>query len=131
MVNGEGNGPYYAAFLRETGFRVTEVRDWPENNDVIRDYHAVILSLRKTQSAPMIAARLRAKPHFGQRLLIALVDPDVTAHERRMALEAGFDEIVSDDGDCRLLVARLLRRLRAKPELRCVLPPPAKRRSAA
>jgi hypothetical protein len=79
----------------------------------------------------MLAARLRAKPHFGRRALIALVDPDTPVHDRRSAEASGFDDVVNDCCDSRQLVARILRRLRARPELRCVLPPAFSRRSAA
>jgi hypothetical protein len=117
--------------LRETGFVVHAAADWPDDDGSLREYHVVVVRVRNCAAAPMLAARLRAKPHFGRRLLIALVDRDTPRHARRVALTSGFDEVVNVCTDSRQLMARILRGLRARPELRCSLPPLFTRRSAA
>jgi hypothetical protein len=121
----------HPAYLREMGFLVEEIRDWPEDDRKVREYHVIIVRVRAIDAAPMLAARLRAKPHFGRRLLIALVDPDTPLHDRRCAQASGFDDVINDCCDSRQLVGRILRGLRTRPELRCALPPSLTRRSAA
>src|SRR5262245_7400115 len=113
------------------GFVVDEVTEWPDDNAIVRNYHAVIVCMREMSRAPMLAARLRAKPHFDRRLLIALVSADTSQTDRRAAEASGFDDVMADVCDSRHLTARILRVLRTRPELRCVLPPlPAKRTAA-
>jgi hypothetical protein len=90
----------------------------------------VVVHRRDIDGAPMLAARLRAKPHFGRRLLIALVPAAVPIHARRSAAASGFDDVVNECCDGRHLTTRILRGLRTRPELRCTLPP-STRRSAA
>lgn len=121
----------HPAYLREVGFRVHEIEQWPDEDQKVRGYHVVMVRIREVGQAPMLAARLRAKPHFGRRLLVALVAPETPLRDRREAQAGGFDDVVSDCCGSRDLAARLLRRLRARPELRCALPPPLPRRSAA
>jgi hypothetical protein len=116
--------------MRGMGFVVDEVCEWPDDNDIVRSYHVVIVHVRKT-NAPMLGARLRAKPHFGRRLLIALVQPDTTVADRRSAEASGFDDVMNDCCDSRHLTTRVLRGLRGRPELRCVLPPAPAGQSAA
>ena len=116
--------------MRAMGFIVHEITDWPAD-DVVREYHVVIVGVKDTDTAPMLAARLRAKPHFGRRLLIALVPAGTPPSNRRAAEASGFDDVVNECCDTRLLTTRILRGLRTRPELRCVLPPPERRPSAA
>ena len=130
FVNPLGHESAHPAYLRTLGFVVDEIAEWPDDDRKVRDYHVIVVRLRAIDGAPMLAARLRAKPHFGLRLLIALVDPATPLHDRRCAQESGFDDVINDCCDARDLTARVLRRLRSRPELRCALPPPA-RRSAA
>jgi hypothetical protein len=61
--------------LEALGFRVDEVREWPEDDHEVLHYEVVIVRVRNTGGAPMLAARMRAKPRFGRRVLIALVPP--------------------------------------------------------
>jgi hypothetical protein len=129
-VNPEVNDAFHIPYLRCLGFIVHETDDWPAD-DIIPDYHVVIIRLSASDAAPMLAARLRAKPHFGRRVLIALVDPETPAADRRSAEEGGFDDVLNDRCECRLLTARILRSLRARPELRCALPRPSNPRTAA
>jgi hypothetical protein len=131
FVNPARQESAHPAYLREVGFLVHEIEQWPDEDQRVRDYHVVLVRVREVGQAPMLAARLRAKPHFGRRLLIALVAPETPLHERRQAEASGFDDVVSDRCAGRDLAARLLRRLRARPELRCVLPRSLPRRSAA
>jgi hypothetical protein len=63
--------------------------------------------------------------------LIALVNADVPPDDRRSAQASGFDDILNDACESRQLAARIVRGLRARPELRCLIPPPLSRRSAA
>ena len=131
FVNPDSPASDHPEKMRGMGFRVEEVTEWPDDNESVRNYHVIIVHVRKMNGAPMMAARLRAKPHFGRRLLIALVAADTAAADRRAAEASGFDEVMNDCCDSRLLTTRILRGLRARPELRCVLPPGLTRRSAA
>jgi DNA-binding response OmpR family regulator len=106
--------------LQQRGFRVTELREWPAD-DVVLDSQVVIVVLRRLETICMLAARIRAKPRFGRRILIALV-PTVTPAERRTAIGAGFDDVIAESGGARVLIARILRLLRMRPEHRCFLP---------
>jgi DNA-binding response OmpR family regulator len=127
IVNGtERESPPKKA-LEQRGFRVTESKEWPAD-DVVIDSQVVIVVLRNVDGICMLAARMRAKPRFGRRVLIALV-PTVTAADRRMAIGAGVDDVVGESGGMRMLIARILRLLRGRPEHRCFLPE-LKRRAA-
>jgi hypothetical protein len=103
------------------GFQVTATEEWPAN-DLVRAYEIVIVVLRHMVNASMLAARLRAKPHFGKRVMIAVVPSSATLDERRIAIGSGFDDVATDSEDSRTLIARVLRALRARPEYRCFLP---------
>jgi hypothetical protein len=129
-MNPERKSSAHPTHLREMGFIVNETHEWPQDGDV-RECHVVIVRITAMERAPMVAARLRAKPHFGRRLLIALVDPETPLVERRSAEASGFDEVMNDCCESRQLAARMLRRIRGRPELRCALPPSLTRRSAA
>ena len=117
--------------LEELGFRVTETDDWPDDERAVLEYQVVIVRLQNIVGAPMLGARLRAKPRFGRRVLIALVPASTALQERVSARSSGFDEVLTDCCDARQLVARILRRLRTRPEYHCVLPPGDRRRPAA
>lgn len=108
--------------LESSGFLVTETREWPEHESAILDHHVVIVRIRSIRNAPMIAARLRAKPRFGRRVLIGLVPTSIPLHERTAALTSGFDEMLNNSCDSRQLIARILKRLRMVPEYHCLLP---------
>jgi hypothetical protein len=117
--------------MRVMGFVVHEITDWPIDQAAVRDYHVVIVRVKDIDAAPMLAARLRAKPHFGRRLLIALVPSSAARTDRRAAEASGFDDVLDDACDSRHLTTRILRGLRTRPELRCLLPPPFRDRPAA
>ena len=110
------------AALEKNGFLVTDMRDWPEDETAILNHHVVIVRIRSLRNAPMIAARLRAKPRFGRRVLIGLVPESASLHERTGALTSGFDEVLSETCTSRQLIARILKRLRMVPEYHCLLP---------
>ena len=114
--------------LERIGFHVSEISEWPDD-DMIQGFEVVIVSVRHMPSVAMLAARMRAKPHFGHRVLIAVVPATASAEERRSAVGSGFDDAVTESRDARLLIARILRRLRLRPEHRCFLPD-RKRRAA-
>jgi hypothetical protein len=114
--------------LERIGFHVSETCEWPAD-DLITAFEVVIVLLRHMQTAGMLAARMRAKPHFGHRVLIAVVPSTASTDERRSAVGSGFDDAVGESRDSRLLIARILRRLRLRPEYRCFLPD-RKRRAA-
>jgi len=120
----------HRVMLEGNGFRVTEAREWPDDRAVL-DHEVVIVRVRCPGTAPMLAARLRAKPRFGRRVLIALVPSSVSLEERNGARASGFDEVLTDCCDGRQLVTRILRRLRTRPEYACVLPPDHRRSPAA
>ena len=117
--------------LEALGFRVTQERAWPEDDRAVLDYEVIIVRLPAMNGAPMLAARLRAKPQFGRRVLIALVPASVPVQDRLSARTTGFDEVLSDCCDARQLTSRILRRLRTRPEYHCVLPPGDRKRRAA
>ena len=117
--------------LEAQGFRVTQERAWPENDREVLNYEVIIVRLRAMSGVSMLAARLRAKPQFGRRVLIALVPRAVPMEDRVSARTSGFDEVLTDCCDARQLTSRILRRLRTRPEYHCVLPPGDRRRRAA
>ena len=131
LINPMKTPASHRATLEELGFRVTETRDWPDDERAVLEYQVVIVRLQTLVGAPMLGARLRAKPRFGRRVLIALVPAATATDERVSARSSGFDEVLTDCCDSRQLVARILRRLRTRPEYHCVLPPGDRRRSAA
>ena len=131
FVNPDRQESAHPPAMRGMGFLVDEVTEWPDDNDIVRSYHVVIVHVRATNAAPMLAARLRAKPHFGRRLLVALVSVDTPQTDRRAAEAGGFDDVMNDCSDSRHLTTRILRGLRTRPELRCVLPPLTAKRTAA
>ena len=79
----------------------------------------------------MIGARLRAKPRFGRRVLIALISDAVPDRDRRDAMMSGFDQTLTDSCTARDIAAHVLRLLRGFPEYRCLLRAPHGRRKAA
>jgi hypothetical protein len=127
IVNCGEEAPYRQG-LERIGFRVSETCEWPAD-EVVRTCEVVIVLFRHLQTITMLAARMRAKPHFGHRVLIAVVPSTASADERRSAIGSGFDDVVSESKDARLLIARILRQLRSRPEHRCFLPD-RKRRAA-
>jgi hypothetical protein len=131
FVNAARQPSAHPAFLRDAGFVVHEIREWPDDDRTVPDYQVVVVLVRDAAGAPMLAARLRAKRHFDRALLIALVKADATPFERRAAQAGGFDDVVNDCCEGRQLAARILRGLRGRRELRCMLPRPLPRRSAA
>ena len=94
-------------------------------------YHAVIVRAIPGASLPMIAARLRAKPQFGRRILLALVRDGVSDRDNREALMSVFDQTLPDRCSARDIASHILRLLRGYPEYRCLLRAPNGRRKAA
>ena len=128
VINTDGRESIIRATLEKVGFRVVQTAEWPAD-EVIRGFEVVIVLLRPMQAVSMLGPRLRAKPHFGQRVLIAVTPEPTSPQERRAGIGCGFDDVVGESRDARLLVARILRQLRARPEHRCFLPD-LKRRAA-
>jgi methylmalonyl-CoA mutase cobalamin-binding subunit len=123
-------GENQAAALRAMGFAVHEAVELPPA-DAACPYHAVVVEARHDTSLPMLAARLRARAHFGRRVLIALVGPAISDRARREATMSGFDSTLDASCSARDLAATILKRLRPYPEYRCILRAPGKRRKAA
>jgi hypothetical protein len=121
IVNCSGREISHSQSLQERGFRVVETAEWP-TDDVVKEYDVVVIVLRETDSVSVVAARMRAKPRFGNRVLMGLTRLPPSAAERRYAIVAGFDDLVGQSHDSRILVARILQRLRARPEHRCLVP---------
>ena len=128
VINTDARESIIRATLEKVGFRVVQTAEWPAD-EVIRGFEVVIVLLRPMQAVSMLGPRLRAKPHFGQRVLIAVTPEPTSPQERRAGIGCGFDDVVGESRDARLLVARILRQLRARPEHRCFLPD-LKRRAA-
>lgn len=128
VINTDGRETPHRTALERVGFRVVETGEWPAD-DMVRGFEVVVVLLRHMESVSMLGARLRAKPHFGHRVLIAVVPDDASPEDRRVAVDSGFDDAISDSQNARVLIARILRQLRARPEHRCFLPD-LKRRAA-
>ena len=129
FLDSRGQRTPQARELRDMGFVVHECLEWPHDG-AVREYHVVIVRTHAVAEAPMLAARLRAKPHFGRRLLLSLVDRRTAPQERRSLEASGFDDVLDECSTGRELATRILRALRRRPELRCMLPP-LRTRSAA
>ena len=121
VVNCSGREIAHRQALQHRGFRVVETPEWPAD-DVVTQYEVVVIILRETDIISVVAARMRAKPRFGNRVLIGVTRMAPCAAERRLAIVSGFDDIVGDAHDSRILIARILQRLRARPEHRCLVP---------
>lgn len=115
--------------LRSLGFRVDESAEMPTAKE-LAVYHAIIVRASANGSLPMIGARLRAQPHFGRRILLALVNRDVPEHAKREAVMSGFDRALSDSSNARELASHIIRLLRVYPEYRCLLRAPGRRKAA-
>jgi hypothetical protein len=121
IVNCSGREIAHRRALLRRGFRVDEIAEWPFD-DVVTQYEVVVVVLREIDSISVIAARMRAKPKFGNRVLIGVTQVAPSAAERRHAILSGFDDVAGGSDDSRIVVARILQRLRARPEHRCLLP---------
>ena len=121
IVNCSGRAIAHSESLQRRGFRVVETAEWP-SDAVATEYEVVIVVLREIDMVSVVAARMRAKPRFGHRVLIGVTQFPPSAAERRYAILAGLDDVVGESHDSRVLIARILRRLRERPEHRCLLP---------
>ena len=121
VINTSGMETRYRLPLEKVGFRVVETGQWP-GDEMIRQFEVVIMLLRDMNNVSMIAARLRAKPYFGQRVLIAIAVDTSSIEDRRTLIGCGFDDVVNESDEPRVIIARILRQLRARPEHRCFLP---------
>ena len=121
VVNCGGRETSHAQALERRGFRVVETSEWPADS-VVLEFEVVIVVVRQMETVCMLAARMRAKPRFGRRVLIGINHTAPSFQERRNAIVAGFDDVVPESRDSRMLIARILRQLRARPEHRCYLP---------
>jgi hypothetical protein len=119
-----------ASALRTLGFRVDVLDDLP-GGEGLSQYHAVIVRTRQDRDLPILAMRLRAKRHFGRRVLLALVPDGMTDRDKREAVLSGFDHTLPATCGARDLAATILRLLRPYPEYRCLLRQPGRRRRAA
>ena len=125
-----GSDDRRVAALRSLGFLVEESEQFPSTEDLAA-YHAVIVRAVAGCPLTMVGARLRAKPLFGRRVLIALVADAVSDRDKREAMMSGFDQALSDTCSARDIAAHILRLLRGFPEYRCLLRTPQGRRKAA
>jgi CheY-like chemotaxis protein len=119
------------AALRSLGFSVTATDELPPAEALTR-YHAIVCGAMPETSLTMMAARLRAKPHFDRRVLIALVAATVTERDKRDAVNAGFSCVLPEDCTARDIASAIITFLRRFPEYRCLLrAPKGTRRKAA
>jgi hypothetical protein len=121
IVNCSGRETPHSQALLQRGFRVVEIGEWPPD-DIPTQYEVVVVVLRDMDIISAVAARMRAKPRFGNRVLIGVTRMAPSAAERRHAIISGFDDIVGESHDSRILIARILQRLRELPEHRCLVP---------
>ena len=119
-INTDGGIGTHASALRALGFEVVETDDVPAR-DTLANHHAVIIRMKQGRQLASVAARLRAAPLFGRRVLIALVPASVTLRERRDAVDCGFNLALPEPCSARDLAASILTLLRRYPEHRCVL----------
>jgi len=129
-INTDGFTDTQANALRALGFAVVEADDVPAR-DTLAKHHAVVVRLTQGPPLTSVAARLRAAPLFGRRVLIALVPASVTMRERREAVDCGFDLVLPEQCSARDLAASILSLLRRYPEHRCILRSHTNRRRAA
>ena len=108
------------AGLRALGFRVDESEQFPSVEELAA-YHAVIVRAVPGCPLTMVGARLRARPLFGRRVLLALVADVVSDRDKREAMMCGFDQTLPDSCSARDIAAHILRLLRGFPEYRCLL----------
>ncbi|MGH9408189.1 MAG: hypothetical protein ACRD1V_01895 [Vicinamibacterales bacterium] len=120
----------HPAQLRAIGFLVKEMCELPTSSE-LTGHHVVIVNAANPAMLPMLATRLRAKPHFGRRLLLALVPTSSSDHAKRDGLACGFDRVLPQSITGRALAAAIIERLRAVPEFRCLLGPLTRRVKAA
>ncbi len=121
VVNCSGRAIAHTKALQQRGFRVVETAEWPAD-DAVTQYEVVVVVLREMDIISVVAARMRAKPRFGNRVLVGVTRMPPPAAERRLAIISGFDDIVGESQDGRVLIARILQRLRSRPEHRCLVP---------
>ena len=129
-VNPGGGEQAHTGALRDLGFSVDVSEDLPLP-DVLTRYHAMVVRVEADMNLALLGARLRAKPRFGRRVLIALVPAGYGERQRRDATASGFDAALAQCCTARDLAAHILRRLRFYPEYRCLLRAPQGRRKAA
>lgn len=127
FVSPAGNEIAVLKDLEAAGFVVRQTHEWPDD-DLIPHFEIMVVVTSRMENLPMLAARIRAKRGFGRRVLIALAPAGMSDKDRRAAVGTGFDDILPKSVEVRTLMARILRRLRLRPEHRCVLP--RKRRAA-
>jgi hypothetical protein len=116
--------------LRSLGFRVVEAEDLPAP-DVLHTCHALVVRVKRDCPLAMLGTRLRAKPRFGRRALIALAPDGTSEREKRDAMSCGVDLVLDANCSARDIAAHILRLLRPYPEYRCLLRAPNGRRKAA
>ena len=121
-VNASRKPSRHMQLLSDLGFAVRETQAWPERDDEVMENQVIVVRLEDIEEAPLVAMRIRTKPHFGQRVFIALGPPETPMSQRRMAEAAGFDQVMCERTEPRLFAARLMRTLRQRPEYRCYLP---------
>ena len=129
-VKAEPREDTHVQALRALGFSVDVADDIPAS-EIITKYHAVVIRAHAATRLPSLGARMRVKPHFGRRVLIALVCDAVPVTARRDAQACGFDVVLAESCPARDLAAHILRGLRPFPEYRCLLRTPNGRRKAA
>jgi hypothetical protein len=129
-VNPGGCEQAHTGALRDLGFSVEVLDDLPPT-EILTRYHAVVVRVEANVNLTLLGTRLRAKPRFGRRVLIALVPAAYGERQRRDATASGFDAALDHSCTARDLAAHILRRLRIYPEYRCLLRAPQGRRKAA
>jgi DNA-binding response OmpR family regulator len=119
-INTDGFKDTQASALRALGFDVVEAADVPAR-ETLAKHHGVIVRLKDGRRMTSVAARLRAAPLFGRRVLIALVPASVTIRERREGVDCGFNAVLPRESSARDLAASILSMLRRLPEHKCLL----------
>ncbi len=104
--------------MRALGFTVIE-RDVPSNDAMLVQFPVVVLAATSVNLLPMIATRLRAKAGFSRRVIVARVPDNTKAEAIRPLLLCGIDDVFVEGTPARAVAARIVQRLRERPELAC------------
>ena len=118
---GRRDGDPQAGQLKALGFSVAERDELPEDS-VLLEFPVVVLASTPGTSLPTIANRLRAKAGFGRRVIIGRVSADTPPSTVRSLQLCGIDEVFVEETSARIVAARIIHRLRERPELRCLYP---------
>ena len=113
VVNCSGRENAHSQALLRRGFRVVEMAQWP-SDDVVTQYEVVVIVLREIDIISVVAARMRAKPRFGNRVLIGVtrMSPGLRAARDRRPIDQSVliyaTRSRSDCSSCTILLSEAI-----------------------